>query len=389
MNTSNKKIKSYCPECGKKWMISETTIGRRVRCKSCQNFVYFYPDLDGIEKDIDELRNEIVPQKIALPVKIVQRQCFFCSQPMQINAALESTKLLCRSCSNEQEFSYGELQKENLYQKVELANIIETRYSKIDISKTRDLLSNYKLPKNIRPQNRCKMCGYSWVPRGKNLSLSCPKCNDSNVYMLWQPLKKRQSDITFNENFTSQSIQNQWYECVDSVLPEGVQFDRNEIIFGIPYQQGLWFLDIVLKLLTLDSKIITSNPIRLVFDTETLPDWANPRILNILEIQHPRILELQPVKLNINHRVTKHRKKKKVEYVPLLSKSGIPRNRCASCGHHWTPRGQNLSKKCPNCGRRSVTYVMVPKQNFPILSCVILLAIAIIIFAYLYSASMN
>jgi len=35
--------------------------------------------------------------------------------------------------------------------------------------------------KTLRSQNKCKDCGYTWFPRGKALSLVCPKCGGSDV----------------------------------------------------------------------------------------------------------------------------------------------------------------------------------------------------------------
>lgn len=32
-----------------------------------------------------------------------------------------------------------------------------------------------------RPQNVCKSCGYTWYPRGKSVSLKCPKCGGGKV----------------------------------------------------------------------------------------------------------------------------------------------------------------------------------------------------------------
>jgi type IV secretory pathway VirB10-like protein len=32
-----------------------------------------------------------------------------------------------------------------------------------------------------RSQNKCKKCGYTWYPRGKNMSLKCPSCGSSEV----------------------------------------------------------------------------------------------------------------------------------------------------------------------------------------------------------------
>lgn len=32
------------------------------------------------------------------------------------------------------------------------------------------------------------------------------------------------------------------------------------------------------------------------------------------------------------------------------------KNKCKSCGYTWYPKGKNLSRKCPDCGSREVTY---------------------------------
>ena len=32
-----------------------------------------------------------------------------------------------------------------------------------------------------RPLNRCGDCGYTWHPRGKNVSLACPACGSRNT----------------------------------------------------------------------------------------------------------------------------------------------------------------------------------------------------------------
>jgi hypothetical protein len=32
-----------------------------------------------------------------------------------------------------------------------------------------------------RSQNRCKACGYTWYPRGKNISSKCPDCGSRDV----------------------------------------------------------------------------------------------------------------------------------------------------------------------------------------------------------------
>lgn len=32
-----------------------------------------------------------------------------------------------------------------------------------------------------RPQNYCRGCNYSWYPRGKNVSYSCPRCGSQDV----------------------------------------------------------------------------------------------------------------------------------------------------------------------------------------------------------------
>src|SRR5438128_436932 len=33
----------------------------------------------------------------------------------------------------------------------------------------------------FRPLNRCRSCGYTWYPRGKNVSLRCPGCGSTAV----------------------------------------------------------------------------------------------------------------------------------------------------------------------------------------------------------------
>ena len=33
----------------------------------------------------------------------------------------------------------------------------------------------------LRSQNKCADCGYTWYPRGKNLSSACPRCKSSKV----------------------------------------------------------------------------------------------------------------------------------------------------------------------------------------------------------------
>ena len=35
--------------------------------------------------------------------------------------------------------------------------------------------------KTLRRQNECKSCGYTWYPRGKDISLKCPKCRSGSV----------------------------------------------------------------------------------------------------------------------------------------------------------------------------------------------------------------
>lgn len=37
------------------------------------------------------------------------------------------------------------------------------------------------MSKTLRSQNKCKDCGYTWFPRGKDLSLVCPKCGGGDV----------------------------------------------------------------------------------------------------------------------------------------------------------------------------------------------------------------
>lgn len=34
---------------------------------------------------------------------------------------------------------------------------------------------------NFRPMNACKACGYTWQPRGHNISRACPSCRSTNV----------------------------------------------------------------------------------------------------------------------------------------------------------------------------------------------------------------
>jgi uncharacterized membrane protein len=35
--------------------------------------------------------------------------------------------------------------------------------------------------RNLRSQNRCGSCGYTWSPRGHNVSRACPNCRSANV----------------------------------------------------------------------------------------------------------------------------------------------------------------------------------------------------------------
>lgn len=37
------------------------------------------------------------------------------------------------------------------------------------------------MAKTLRGQNKCKDCSYTWFPRGKDISLVCPKCGGSDV----------------------------------------------------------------------------------------------------------------------------------------------------------------------------------------------------------------
>ncbi|HJZ54324.1 MAG TPA: hypothetical protein VKE74_05175, partial [Gemmataceae bacterium] len=39
----------------------------------------------------------------------------------------------------------------------------------------------------IRPQNACRKCGYTWYPRGKNVSIQCPRCRSSSVEVVVAP----------------------------------------------------------------------------------------------------------------------------------------------------------------------------------------------------------
>lgn len=36
-----------------------------------------------------------------------------------------------------------------------------------------------------RPQNKCKACGNTWYPRGKNISSKCPNCGSKDVSVVW------------------------------------------------------------------------------------------------------------------------------------------------------------------------------------------------------------
>ena len=46
------------------------------------------------------------------------------------------------------------------------------------------------MAKTLRSQNKCKDCGYTWFPRGKNLSRVCPNCGGPNVAVVvnWTPI---------------------------------------------------------------------------------------------------------------------------------------------------------------------------------------------------------
>lgn len=37
------------------------------------------------------------------------------------------------------------------------------------------------MSKTVHPQNRCEACGYTWYPRGKDLSSVCPRCKSGKV----------------------------------------------------------------------------------------------------------------------------------------------------------------------------------------------------------------
>src|SRR5436309_385556 len=39
-----------------------------------------------------------------------------------------------------------------------------------------------------RPQNVCRSCGYSWYPRGKNVSAQCPRCGSPEVELAIEAL---------------------------------------------------------------------------------------------------------------------------------------------------------------------------------------------------------
>jgi hypothetical protein len=36
----------------------------------------------------------------------------------------------------------------------------------------------------LRPQNRCEGCGYTWYPRGKDLSARCPDCGSTRTALV-------------------------------------------------------------------------------------------------------------------------------------------------------------------------------------------------------------
>lgn len=36
-----------------------------------------------------------------------------------------------------------------------------------------------------RPQNKCKSCGNTWYPRGKDISSKCPNCGSNHVSVVW------------------------------------------------------------------------------------------------------------------------------------------------------------------------------------------------------------
>ena len=41
-----------------------------------------------------------------------------------------------------------------------------------------------------RPHNECRSCGYTWYPRGKDLSLNCPRCHGAEIGItLWEKIK--------------------------------------------------------------------------------------------------------------------------------------------------------------------------------------------------------
>jgi hypothetical protein len=44
-----------------------------------------------------------------------------------------------------------------------------------------------------RPQNACEDCGYSWHPRGKDLSLKCPSCSSTNVVIVYPTYEEQSS----------------------------------------------------------------------------------------------------------------------------------------------------------------------------------------------------
>jgi uncharacterized protein YecT (DUF1311 family) len=40
---------------------------------------------------------------------------------------------------------------------------------------------------SLRPQNQCNACAYTWYPRGKHLSIRCPRCSSQNIEVVRPP----------------------------------------------------------------------------------------------------------------------------------------------------------------------------------------------------------
>ncbi len=71
-----------------------------------------------------------------------------------------------------------------------------------------------------RPRNHCNTCGYSWQPRGHNISKCCPSpgCKSSNVY-----IPCRLCDKPTNNEV---SIDNLCNSCEKNIAAEKELYDK-------------------------------------------------------------------------------------------------------------------------------------------------------------------